>query len=87
MQIKELQSKNASLEETKNENSHLRSILSFKKSINQDGLVANVIGRDPSAWLMSITLDIGSDQGVIMGMPVTNGVGVVGRIALRLKSI
>ena len=64
----------------KNENAQLRNILSFKKAVNQEGLVANVIGRDPSAWLMSITLDIGSNDGVMIGMPVTNGVGVVGRI-------
>jgi rod shape-determining protein MreC len=80
MQIRELESKNANLEEVKNENAQLRNILSFKKAVNQEGLVANVIGRDPSAWLMSITLDIGSNDGVMIGMPVTNGVGVVGRI-------
>lgn len=80
LQVKELKSKNAMLEEIRNENGQLRNILSFKKSSDKEGVVANVIGRDPSAWLMSITVDKGTTHGVDVGMPVGNGVGVVGRI-------
>ena len=80
LQVSELKTKNARLEEMGNENDQLRNILSFKRSADQEGIVANVIGRDPSAWLMSITIDSGTANGVSLGMPVSNGVGVVGRI-------
>ncbi len=86
LQVQELKIKNANLEELGNENSQLRDILLFKKAEGTEGIVANVIGRDPSAWLMNITINIGSNDGVGLGMPVTNGIGVVGRIVAVSKN-
>jgi len=43
-------------------------------------VVASVIGRDPSNWNASIILDKGKDNGVKIGMPVLNPLGVVGRV-------
>jgi rod shape-determining protein MreC len=43
-------------------------------------LTASVIGRDTSPSIRSIIVDKGSDDGVIVGMPVESARGLVGRI-------
>ena len=41
---------------------------------------AAVIGRDPSPFLRYVILNIGSNQGVLPGMPVVTSKGLVGRV-------
>ena len=41
---------------------------------------AAVIGRDPSPFLRYVIINIGSDQGVLPGMPVVTDKGLVGRV-------
>ncbi len=43
-------------------------------------LTASVIGRDTSPALRSIIIDKGTDDGVIVGMPVESARGLVGRV-------
>jgi rod shape-determining protein MreC len=41
---------------------------------------ASVIGRDPSPFLSYVIINIGSNQGVLPGMPVVTNKGLVGRV-------
>jgi rod shape-determining protein MreC len=41
---------------------------------------AAVIGRDPSPFLRFVIINIGSNQGVLAGMPVVTDKGLVGRV-------
>jgi rod shape-determining protein MreC len=41
---------------------------------------AAVIGRDPSPFLRFVVINIGSNQGVLPGMPVVTDKGLVGRV-------
>jgi rod shape-determining protein MreC len=44
-------------------------------------VAARVIGRSPTVWYSTITIDQGSDQGVRVDQPVINGEGLVGRVS------
>jgi rod shape-determining protein MreC len=41
---------------------------------------ASVIGRDPSPFLRYVIINVGSNQGVLPGMPVVTDKGLVGRV-------
>jgi rod shape-determining protein MreC len=43
-------------------------------------LSTNVIGLDPSPFVRSVNIGVGSDRGVLHGMPVVTDDGLVGRI-------
>jgi rod shape-determining protein MreC len=40
-----------------------------------------VIGRSPTVWYSTITIDKGSDQGLHPNQPVVNGDGLVGKVS------
>ena len=42
--------------------------------------LANVIGRDTSPFFRSIIIDVGTDDGIAVGMPVESSRGLVGQI-------
>jgi rod shape-determining protein MreC len=42
---------------------------------------ASVIGRDPSPFLRYVIVNVGSNEGVLPGMPVVTDKGLVGRVA------
>jgi rod shape-determining protein MreC len=44
-------------------------------------VIARVIARSPTVWRSSVTLDVGSGDGVRVDDPVISGDGLVGRIA------
>jgi rod shape-determining protein MreC len=46
-----------------------------------DQVAGRVIARSPTLWRSSVTIDVGSDDGVRVDDPVISGDGVVGRIA------
>lgn len=81
LQIKELQERNSTLSELAHENERLRSLLHYSDSNTHSGVVASVIGKDPSNWLMTLTIDKGSNHGIRTGLPVVSGEGVVGQVA------
>jgi rod shape-determining protein MreC len=81
LQIKELEERNSVLSELTHENERLRSLLNYTDSNVYTGVVASVIGKDPSNWLMTISVDKGSNDGIKVGLPVVSGNGVVGQIA------
>jgi len=76
--IKVLETKNSELIEYSHENSRLRSLLNYTKEFKLPGIAGTVIGRDPSNWVRSITIDIGGKEGLAVGQPVVDGHAVVG---------
>jgi rod shape-determining protein MreC len=59
----------------------LSALLGYARQRPERGYqAAPVIGRDPSAFLQSISIGVGSDRGIRFGMPVVTDRGLVGRI-------
>lgn len=61
-------------------NSRLRELLDFKEDVDLAVTPAQVIGRNPSTWFSSITIDKGSRHGIELDMPVVIHRGLVGRV-------
>jgi rod shape-determining protein MreC len=63
----------------------LRALVGFNRSARfpdgYDHVGARVIGRSPTVWYSTITIDKGSDQEVHADQPVVNGDGLVGRVS------
>jgi len=72
--------KNKECLETEFSNQRLRSFLNFQKSMANDTIAAQVIGRDPSPWFKSIIIDKGSYDGVRKGLPVVIPEGAAGQV-------
>lgn len=68
------------LREAETANARLRSLLNFKDQADYPIVGARVVSWSPNAWFKTLTLDRGSSDGIINGMPVVTDVGVVGRI-------
>lgn len=68
------------MEEVIRENNRFEQLLKFKRRLLYSSIVASVIGRDPTQWNSSLTLDRGEDDGVKPGMSVVNAFGVIGKI-------
>jgi hypothetical protein len=47
---------------------------------NLPAVTARVVGEAPSNFQNTIEINVGSDSGLSVGMPVTNGAGLIGRI-------
>jgi rod shape-determining protein MreC len=62
------------------ENERLRDLLTLKEKTGFNNVPAHVIGRDPSIWFNTVTIDRGSASGIAVNMPVVTGGGIVGRI-------
>ncbi|MDF1576841.1 MAG: rod shape-determining protein MreC [Desulfobulbales bacterium] len=61
-------------------NVRLRKLLEFKEQLPQPTITARIIGRDPSQWFKTFSIDRSSSDGVSRGMPVVTVEGVVGQI-------
>jgi rod shape-determining protein MreC len=73
-------------QEALNENRQLRKLVELDRgpalaSSAYDPVTARVIARSPTVWHASVTIDVGSGDGVQVDDPVISGDGVVGRIA------
>jgi rod shape-determining protein MreC len=68
-------------EELTAENERLRALLDLKEKSKYDVLTARIIGRDPSVWFDSSTINRGSLDGVKLNMPIVTNGGVVGRVS------
>ncbi|HUK55683.1 MAG TPA: rod shape-determining protein MreC [Nitrospiria bacterium] len=75
-----LQSENLRLQEAAQADERLRLLLDFKKANAYSMVPASVIGRDPSNWYRTLTIDKGTRDGVAIDMGVINPAGVVGRV-------
>jgi rod shape-determining protein MreC len=68
------------VDELAKENARLVELLKLKRELVFSSVAANVIGREASFWNYSITIDKGAAQGIKVGQPVVNALGVVGKV-------
>lgn len=78
----ELRRENALLRQYQVENIRLREFLAFKqeKEANYELLAVRVIARDPGTWFHTLTLDHGSNDGILKDMVVINNDGLIGHV-------
>jgi rod shape-determining protein MreC len=65
------------------ENAQLRRLVGIDRSDSLQGytpVTARIIGRSPTIWYATITVDKGSSAGVRVDQPVINGDGLVGKV-------
>ncbi|MBU0481508.1 MAG: rod shape-determining protein MreC [Proteobacteria bacterium] len=79
-EINKYQSINIKYREAVATNIRLGKLLELKEILPPPTLSAQIIGRDPSQWFKTITVDRGSSDGITRGMPVVTVEGVVGQI-------
>lgn len=72
--------KNNQCNELELSNLRLRSLLNFRKIVNEPVLAAEVIGKDPSSWFKTIIIDKGRSEGVQKGLPVLVPEGIAGQV-------
>ncbi len=78
--LEALETRNSALLEFEFENKSLRGLLSMKEQQKLEGVVARVIGYDPSSWQRAIVIDQGMSKGIEPGMAVISGTGLVGQV-------
>lgn len=61
-------------------NSRLRRLLNFQKTMTDQVLACEVIGKDPSSWFKTAIIDKGRSDGLDRGLPVVMPEGVVGQV-------
>jgi len=84
-QVAELEVNNAKLGELARENEALRALAGFRRQrVDLDLLGASIqaltIAREPGGLLHALWLDVGTEDGVADGDPVTTNRGLVGRV-------
>lgn len=77
---------NQEFREAMAENMRLRKLLKVKESLKPPTLTAQIIGRDPSLWFRTLTIDRGTRDGIEKSMPVVTVEGVVGQILETSRS-
>ena len=77
-----LQYKTANIEyrEALATNIRLQKLLDLKESLSPPTITAEIVGKDPSLWFRTFTINRGSSDGVQKGMPVVTVEGVVGQV-------
>lgn len=78
--LQALEAQNSRLMESESESERLRTLLDFTRDYGVRGIAARVIGRNPSSWVHTVTIDVGREEGITEGMPVIQGDGVVGQV-------
>lgn len=58
----------------------LLKVLQLTSKFTYDTVAAQVVGESPSNFQNTVEINVGSNQGVEVGMPVTDGAGLVGKI-------
>lgn len=80
-EIANLQTEVITLQQQVGEVELLSSLLDFARSQRENEYkAASVVYRDPRPFLKYVIIDIGSDSGVLSGMPVVSAEGLVGRV-------
>ncbi len=85
--LTELRNRNAQLvaqlselQAYKQENENLKAMLGLSSTYGTTGLAAQVIGGSQDGWTDTVVIDRGSDAGVALDMPVTDGSCLVGQV-------
>jgi rod shape-determining protein MreC len=82
-ELQQLRTQLAQAQSAEGENKQLRELLSLDREGTLAGytpVTARVIGRSPTVWYSTVTVDKGSSAGVKMNDPVVTGDGLAGRI-------
>jgi rod shape-determining protein MreC len=82
-EVRELAVKKARYESAVGENDQLRKLVGLDRSgplSPYKPVTARIIGRSPTVWYSTVTVDVGSGDGVRVSDPVITGDGVVGRV-------
>ncbi len=66
--------------ETELANERLRDLLNFRKGINEEVTVAEIIAKDPSSWFKTVIINKGSDDRLMPGLAVVVSDGIVGQV-------
>lgn len=79
-QNSQLRSLVAQLEEYRQEAQRLQGLLDLEDQYDLAYTAARVVGRSSDSWNDVVTIDKGSDDGVVAGLPVMAGGGLVGQV-------
>ncbi len=79
-QIAQLTEALVEAEEYRLENERLRETIGLIDMYQIEGVTGEVIGRSTDAWNQTVTLSVGSDDGVTAGLTVMGGSGVIGQV-------
>jgi len=77
--IKQLNSALVTASEAIQENDRLVRLLDLRKTVKEPTVTASVIGEDVTPWFRTLTIDRGSADGILEGMPVLAADGIVGQ--------
>jgi rod shape-determining protein MreC len=83
-EVEDLRSRVAEAESAVGENKKLRGLVKLGPSGGVEGreaVAARVIGRSPTVWYSTVTIDRGSSSGIDVDDPVIIGAGLVGRVS------
>lgn len=78
--LQALEGRNSALLEFEFQNKALRNLLQMAEQQQLNGVVADVIGYDPSSWQRAVVLNRGSEDSIEQGMAVVSGSGLVGQV-------
>jgi len=78
--IADLRKENDQMREMALAHERLRKLLQFRETLSTTVIAAEVVGRDPSSWFKSVTINKGEKDGVRKGMAVISPEGVIGQI-------
>jgi rod shape-determining protein MreC len=79
-QVEQLEQRRRSLTDLERENTELRELLAIRDRLELETVGARAVALAPSSFEWTITIDVGSTDGVERGMPVIDGDGLVGRV-------
>lgn len=79
-QVEALSERHRSVDDLERENAELRELLGIRDRGQLETVTARTVALGPSYFEWTITIDVGTDDGVRRGMPVINGDGLVGRV-------
>lgn len=79
-QLEQLEERRLSYEDVVLENEQLRAQVGMASRLDVDTVQGQIIGQGASNFEWTVTIDVGTDDGVATDMAVVNGDGLVGRI-------
>ncbi len=80
LEVSRLLAENARLEEYRLQNERLRHLLDFQQTSSYITVAGEIIARDPSNWLGTMTIDKGTARGVKKDVAVITSEGLVGKV-------
>jgi rod shape-determining protein MreC len=81
-----LRERRRSVTDLERENDELRELLGLADQLQFDTIGARTVALAPSGFEWTMTIDVGSDDGIERDMPVINGDGLVGRVIQTTSS-